>query len=366
MGDVTAVRTTPTARDTRPAGPRGQAVAGIDLSAGIVHVVVGAKEGSRLRVVGRAETQLADSAVSGGLVADRDVTADALRTALTAAEQAQRAERSVVAIDGDDVRTFHAVTAFEREDSRSPVNAGEESRAIREATTDAAARAQAAILDDPALRGMPTARLHDDVAALALDGRVLRSLVGHRGRLVEVWTDVTIAPLVITGAATAALEATRRRGGVISASYALGRLLAESGLTDAGVVRLGTDATSIAVLRESRVAATRVFALGRTAIAARPERGEEDARVWAECVVASLRGVDGPPPGRWIFVGVPEALRALPTALGKAVSDIRGDTVDIAPLTVGIASRVFADVPLHADDLVAAAAVALATGVYEA
>ncbi|HEY6959604.1 MAG TPA: hypothetical protein VI814_12330 [Candidatus Limnocylindria bacterium] len=363
---MTAVRTTPTARDTRPAGPRGQAAAGIDLSAGVVHVVVAAKEGARLRVVGRADAQLAESAVSGGLVADRDVTADALRNALAIAEHAQRAERSVVAIDGDDVRTFHMVTAFEREDSSSAVSTGEESRAIREATADATARAQAAILDDAALRGTPAARLHDDVAALALDGRVLRSLVGHRGRLVEVWTDVTIAPLVITGAATAALEATRRRGGVVSASYALGRLLAESGITDGGVVRLGADATSIVVLRESRVAATRVFALGRTAIAERPERRDDDARVWAECVVASLRGVDGPPPGRWIFVGVPETLRALPAALGKAVSDIRGDDVETTPLTVGMASRVFGDLPLHADDLVAAGAVALATGVYEA
>jgi hypothetical protein len=362
---VTAVRTTPV-RDTRPPGPRGQAVAGIDLSAGVVHVVVAVKEGARLRIVGRAEAQLAESAVSGGLVADRDVTADALRSALGAAEHAQRAERSVVALDGDDIRTFHTVTAFEREDSRSPVNAGEESRAIREATTDATGRAQAAILDDAALRGMPTARLHDDVAALALDGRVLRSLVGHRGRLVEVWTDVTIAPLVITGAATATLEATRRRGGVVSAAYALGRLLAESGVTEAGVVRLGADGTSIAILRESRVVATRVFALGGAALAARPERSDDDARVWAECVVASLHGVDGPPPGRWIFVGVPEALRALPAALGRAVSDIRGDNVEITPLTVGIASRVFGDVALHADDLVAAGAVALATGVYEA
>lgn len=361
---MTAVRATPV-RDTRPPGPRGQAVAGIDLSAGVIHVVVGAKEGSRLRIVGRAETQLAESAVSGGLVADRDQTADALRSALALAEHAQRAERSVVAIDGDDVRTFHTSTAFEREDSRSAVSTGEESRAVREAMADATTRAQAAILDDPALRGTPTARLHEDVAALALDGRVLPSLVGHRGRLVEVWTDVTIAPLVITGAATAALEATRRRGGVVSAAYALGRLLAESGVTEAGIVRLGADATSLAVLREGRVAGTRVFALGRAALAARPERADDDGGVWAECVVASLRGIDGPPAGRWFFVGVPESLRALPGALARAVSDIRGDNVDIAPLTTGVASRVFGDVPLHSDDLVAAGAIALATGVYE-
>lgn len=353
-------------RDARPPGPRGPAVAGIDLSAGVVHVVVGAKDGSRLRIVGRAEAQLADSAVSGGLVADRDVTADALRNAVGAAERAQRAERSVLAIDADDIRTFHGVTTFEREDSGSAVSASEESRAIREATADATARAQAAILDDAALRGMPSARLHEAVAALALDGRILRSLVGHRGRLVEVWTDVTIAPLVITGAATAALEATRRRGGVVSAAYALGRLLAESGVTEAGVVRLGADGTSLAILRERRVNATRVFALGRTAIAARSERRDDDASVWAECVVASLHGLDGPPPGRWIFVGVPEALRALPAALGKTVSDIRGDTVEITPLTVGMASKMFGDVPLGPDDLVAAGAVALATGVYEA
>jgi hypothetical protein len=36
------------------------------------------------------------------------------------------------------------------------------------------------------LRGVPTAQLHEDVAALALDGRGLQSLAGHRGRMVEV------------------------------------------------------------------------------------------------------------------------------------------------------------------------------------
>lgn len=362
---MATVRATPHARDTRPSGTRGPAVAGIDLSAGVVHIVVGRREDTRLRIVGRAEAALADTAVTGGLVADRDETAEALRSAFAAAEHAQRAERSVVALDSDDIRTFHAATTFEREDSRSPVTAGEEQRAIREAATDAMTRASAQVEEDAALRGVPTARLHDDVAALAIDGRSLRSLVGHRGRLVEVWTDVTIAPLVVTGAATATLEAARRRGGVVSGVYALGRLLAASGVSDAGLVRLGADATSLAVLREGRVIATRVFALGRNAIAARKGRGEDDARVWAECVVASLRGVDGPPAGRWIFVGVPDGLHALPNALGSAVAEVRGDSVDMAPLTVGLASRVFADVPLRSDDLVAAGAVALAAGVYE-
>lgn len=304
--------------------------------------------------------------MSGGLVADREAAAAALRAAFAVAEQPQRAERSIVAIDGDDIRTFHSATTFEREDSRSPVVAGEEARAIREATADALARASASVEEDAALRGVPTARLHDDVAALALDGRALRSLVGHRGRLVEVWTDVTIAPLMVTGAVTATLETVRRRGGVVSAIYALGRLLASSGVTDAGVVRLGADATSLAILKESRVVATRAFALGRTAIASRVGRRDDDARVWSGCVVASLGGIDGPPPGRWIFVGVPESLRALPDALHAAVGAVRGDSVEITPLTIGLASRVFSDVPLHADDLVAAAAVALTTELYDA
>lgn len=340
-------------------------MAGVDLSAGVLHVVVARREEGRLRVVGRGESPLPDSAVSAGLVADRVAAAEGLRTAFALAEHAQRAERVVVALDSDDIRTFHAMTSFEREDSRSPLAAGEESRAIREAASDAAARALAALEEDPALRGVPTAQLHEDVAALALDGRTLRSLVGHRGRLVEVWTDVTLAPLVLTGAATATLEAARRRGSVVSAAYALGRLLAASGVSDAGVIRLGSDATSLAILREGRVVATRVFALGRAGLAARAGRAGDDARVWADCVVASLRGLDGAPPGRWIFVGVPETMLALPSALGDVVGGIRGDVVDTAPLSVGLATRVYADVPLRSDDLVAAGAAALAAGVYE-
>jgi hypothetical protein len=207
-------------------------------------------------------------------------------------------------------------------------------------------------------------QLDDDVAAMAIDGRGLRSLVGHRGRVVEVWTDVTIAPLVVTGAVTATLEAARRRGSVASGAYALGRLIAESGVSEAGVVRLGNDVTAIAILREGRVVGTRVFALGRAALASRAERPAEDARVWADCVVASLRGLDGPAPGRWLFVGVSEAQLALPSALAATIGEIRGDTADAAPLVVSAANRVAGD--LRPDDLVAAGAAALAAGIYDA
>jgi cell division ATPase FtsA len=340
-------------------------VAGVDLSAGTLHVVVGRREDARLRIVGKGESPLPESAMNGGLVADRLAATDALREAFAAAEHVQHADRVAVALDSDDIRTYHNLTAFEREDSSAPVASGEESRAVREASADAVGRAAAATEEDAALRGVPTAQLHEDVAALALDGRGLRSLAGHRGRLVEVWTDVTMAPLVLTGAATATLEAARRRGTVVSGAYALARLLAGSGITDAGVVRLGADATSLGVLREGRVVATRVFALGRSALAARVGKADDDARVWADCVVASLRGLDGTPPGRWIFVGVPETLLALPRALSDVVGEIRGDAVDIAPLSVGAATRVYSDVPLRSDDLVAAGAAALAAGVYE-
>lgn len=362
---MTATRSASHIRDTRLGTGRGPAVAGVELTAGSVHVIVGRREDSRLRIVGKGESALPENAMSGGLVADRVAAADALREAFTLTEHAQRADRIVIALDNDDMRTYHALTAFEREDSRSPVAAGEESRAVREAAADAVQRAAAATEEDAALRGVPTARLHDDVAALALDGRGLRSLAGHRGRLVEVWTDVTIAPLVLTGAATATLEVARRRGTVISGAYALGRLLAASGVTDAGILRVGSDATAIAILRDGRVVATRVFALGRSALAARVGKAAADASVWADCVIASLRGIDGPPPGRWIFVGVPETLLELPRALGDAIGEIRGDAVDIAPLTVALASRVYGDVPLRSDDLVAAGAAALAAGVYE-
>lgn len=340
-------------------------MAGVELSSGVVRVVVARREDTRLRVVGRGESALPEAAMSGGLVTDRSAAAEALRAALAVAEHVQRAERVAVAVDSDDIRTFHAVTAFEREDSRSPVGASEESRAVREAAADAAARAGAATEEDAALRGVPTAQLHDAVAAVTLDGRGLRSLAGHRGRLVEVWTDVTIAPLVITGAATATLEAARRRGSVVSGAYALGRLLAACGLSDAGVVRLGADSTSLAVVREGRVVATRVFTLGRSALSARGAHLDADARVWADCVMVSLRGLDGPPPGRWIFAGVPESLLALPNALGSAVGEARGDAIDVAPLSLGVATRVYGDVGLRADDLVAVGAAGIAAGLYE-
>jgi hypothetical protein len=363
---VTAVRPAAHPRDARQAAPRGPAVAGIELAAGVVHVVVARREESRLRIVGRGDAAVPEGAVSGGLVADRVAAADALRDAFATAEHLQRAERAVVAIDSDDMRTYHALTSFERDDLRSAMGSGEEARAVREAAASAVTRAAAAAEEDPALRGVATATLHDDVAALAMDGRGLPTLTGHRGRLVDVWTDVTIASLVVTGAATSALEAARRRGTVISGAYALGRLVAASGTTDAGIVRVGEDLTSVAILREGRVIATRVFALGRAALAGRAGTADEDARVWSDCVVASLLGLDGPPPGRWLFIGVPEEQLALPNALGQRIGEIRGDTVDIRPLTLALASRVYGDGGLRSEDLVAAGAAAIAAGLYEA
>ncbi|HUQ42736.1 MAG TPA: hypothetical protein VM052_09555 [Candidatus Limnocylindrales bacterium] len=361
---MTAARPVGHPRDMRPAVARGPAVAGVELSAGVIHVVLGRREDSLLRVTAKGEAVLPDGAINGGLVADRAVTAEALRVAFAQAEHAQRAERVTVAIDSDDMRTFHALTSFEREDSRSAVAPGEESRAMREAASEASRRAAAATEEDAALRGVATARLHDDVAALALDGRGLRSLVGHRGRVVEVWTDVTMASLVVSGAVTATLEATRRRGALISGAYALGRLLAASGVLDGGVIKLGSDATSLAVVRDGRVVGTRVFGLGRQALLARGSRAADDAKVWADCVVASLRGLDGTPPGRWIFVGVPESLLALPETLADAVRGIRGEDVDIAPLAVSLATRVIGD-GLRSDDLTAAGAAAIAAGIYD-
>ncbi|MEK7863110.1 MAG: hypothetical protein AAB295_07600, partial [Chloroflexota bacterium] len=140
---MTATRPITHTRDARPSAPRGPAVAGVELSFGVVRVVVARREDSRLRVVGKGESVLPDAAISGGLVTDRGAAAEALRAALAVAEHAQRAERVAIALDSDDIRTVHAVTAFEREDSRSPVAASEESRAVREATADAATRAGA-------------------------------------------------------------------------------------------------------------------------------------------------------------------------------------------------------------------------------
>jgi hypothetical protein len=347
--------TSASARDTRTAGPRGPLVAGVELSAGIARVIVATRENARLRITGRGEAGLAEGVVAGGLVVDRESVAAALAAAFGAAERGQRAERSIVAIDGDDLRTYHLSTSFERESSAAPVAASEISRA-----KTAAASAE----EDPALRGVPTARLHEDVASLSLDGRHLASLVGQRGGLVEVWSDVSVAPLVLSGAAIGALETARHRGAVVPGAYALGRLLTESGVLDAGVLRLGADVTSLAILREGRVVATRAFGLGRMAIASRPDRLDSDARVWADCVVASLHTLDGLPPARWLFVGVPDTLLALPRALGEAVSGVRGGTVDVTPLSVGIASRAYADVPLRPDDLVAVGAAAIASGIF--
>src|SRR5205823_3018532 len=85
--------------------------------------------------------------------------------------------------------------------------------------------------------------------------------------------------LVQAGGATATLESAKRRGTATSGAYALGRLVAESGVAEAGIARLGADQTTVAVVRDGRVTGTRVFAVGSEALIAR--RASVDADVWA-------------------------------------------------------------------------------------
>lgn len=338
-------------------------MAGIELAAGVARAVVARAEGGRLRVVGRGETALASGAIAGGLVVEPGVVGAAVAAALAAAERGVPTERTVIAVDGDDVRTYHVSTPFDRDESSAPIVRAEADRAVRVAREDASHVAQTAIADDPALRGVATARLTDAVAALVLDGRELDSIEGYRGRALEVHTDLAVAPLVLSGAALATVPA-RRHPMAVPGVYALSRLVAASGIADAGVVRVGADVTAVAIVRERRVVGTRVFGLGRDAFTSREETRDDDARVWAEIVTLPVGSEDAAPPERWLFLGVPEGLLALPNALAKIVSEVRGGAARIGPLTPSVMSRVFSDVALSAEDLVAAGAAAFATEVF--
>ncbi|GAC1698465.1 MAG: hypothetical protein NVS9B6_08670 [Candidatus Limnocylindrales bacterium] len=337
-------------------------VAGVELVAGSVRVVVGRSEHGRLHVSGRSQAPLAVGVVVAGSVIDPRAAGAAIGAALEGAERGQRSERVILAIDGDDVRTYHATTTFEREDQEAPVSAGEAVRATREAREDAARNARIAASDDPALRGIATAELRGDVCGLLLDGRPLGTLVGHRGRYVEVRTDVALAPLVRSGAATAALDAVRRRGAIVPGIYALGRLIAASGIEDAGLLRITGDLTAGALLRGGRVAATRSFALGREMLASRGA-APSDAAVWARCVLAAFPD-DDDVPARWLVAGLPPELAAFPRALAAALAGRRGGQAEIEPLRAGDASLAVGDAALTAEDLVATGAAMLAAEVY--
>jgi len=353
-------RSTGAVAQLRSKTERGPAVAGVELGADRVRVVVGHREAAGMRVTGLSQAPLRPGTMSGGLVVDREAVGGAIASALSVAEAREKATRIIAAIDGDDVRTYHVATTFEREALNEPMSQGEVTRAVQEARAEAERGAREAAVNDASLRGIATVQLRDDVAGLALDGRPLTSLVGFQGRYVEIRTDVSLAPLVVGSAASGALDTAKRRGTVTSGAYALGRLMAASGLVEGAVLRLGADVTAFAVVRGSRVVATRAFGLGRDAFFARMERVERDAAVWARCVVSPLTGLEGLLPSRWHFVGVPEELVALPRALGDALAEQRGGDVEMSPLRPALASRVFASEPLHADDLVAVGAAAFA------
>lgn len=337
-------------------------VAGVELAAAGVRVVVGRREQARFRVSGVGQAPLAPGAVSAGFVADRRAVAQALDGAFRAAERATHAERVVVAIDGDDIRTYHDITAFEREDQRDAVSPGEALKAVRIAREAAARSARELAAEDPALRGVATAELRDDIGGFVLDGRRLGSPVGDRGRQLEVRTDIALAPLVQIGGAVAAVEALKRRATATAGVYALARLAAESGIGDAGIARLGADLTTVAVVRDGRVAGTRAFALGREALLVR--RSAADPAIWARCVVAAVDGLGLELPARWYAAGVPDDLAPLPVALGDAARRARAAGAEVLPLRTSLLPRLVADATLVSDDLVAAGAAALAAEIF--
>jgi len=337
-------------------------VAGVELASAAVRVVVGHRESGRFRVTGVGHAPLAATAMSGGYIADRRGVGTALVAAFAAAERVAHAERVVVAIDGDDVRTYHDSTTFEREDQRDAVSSGEAVKAIRLAREAAARSARDLAADDPALRGIATAELRDDVGGFVLDGRRLGSPVGDRGQRLEVRTDIALAPLVQAGGTAATLESVKRRGGATSGAYALGRLVAESGIAEAGIARLAADQTAVTVIRDARVTGTRVFAVGREALVGRGSPA--DAEVWARCVVAAVRSLGLEQPGRWYVAGVPEELAAVPRALAAMATGERGSTVEVVQLRASLVPRVVAGASLSADDLVAAGAAALGADAY--
>ena len=336
----------------RRAPAAGPLVAGIELAAGAVRVVIGHRDGGRLRVTSVGSRSLPVGAIVAGLVVDRSAVEGALAGLLAHAEAGGRATRVVVALDGDDVRTFHLTTRVERPTANAPVTAAELARADHRAAADLAEQARAATSADLALRGIATVQAREDRSGYLLDGRSLASLVGFQGRLMDVRSDLTILPLVMSGAGLAVMGG--RRASIACGTHALARSLVGSVTDDTAVVRVGADLTSVAVLRSGDVRATCSFSLGRSELEARLV--EEDASVWASAVVEALG--DGETPARWILGGVADP--RLERALVAAAAERHGPAVEVLPLRLEMLTRVIAEPTLEVTDLVAVAAAALA------
>src|SRR5207247_9959477 len=122
-------------------------VAGFELASAAVRVVVGRAESGRFRVTGVGHASLSATALSGGYIADRTAVGAALAAAFAAAERSVKAEKVVVAVDGDDIRTYHEITTFDREDQRDAVSASEAAKAIRLAREAAAHTARDSAAD---------------------------------------------------------------------------------------------------------------------------------------------------------------------------------------------------------------------------
>ena len=288
---------------------RARLVAGLDLGAGAVRVaLVETDEDGRRRVVAVAHEPLEPRAVERGVVRDPDVLERAVRAALARAEELadRRAELLVAAVSADDLRVYRHVWRATRS-GEGPVSDGELRRAGDRARADAARAAVIAIGDEPGLRRVALATLQAVSSRAALDGRPLIARGRQRGEVLEVELVVPVLPLAQSTGLEAALEPLGRRSRFVAAPLALAALLAESGVEDATLVVVGSDLTSVAVLRDGAPAGARAFSVGASRLAAGAVA--DDAHVWASCAALAAGDAGGTPvPARVLVAGAEPGL----------------------------------------------------------
>ena len=338
-------------------------VAGVDIAGPLARVALVECDAERRTARAVEREPLAPGAMERGVIRDPDAVERAVRAALARAEDRadRRAELLAVATATDDLRVHRQAWRAARAHD-TPLRESELHRASERACATATRDAVAAVSDEPALRRGAIVPLQTVTSRVRLDGNRLVAPGRQRGEVLEIEVVVPIVPLAQSSGLEAAIAPLGRNTRLVAAALALGALAGESGVGDAIVAFVGSEVTSIAVVRDGAPAGARSFSLGDSSFAARPpDAARGDAAVWARCVaLAAGAAIDGRElPGRAFVSAEPTRLESLMGALEEVLGERQPGGATVSALGPTTLSRLESDVPLDASDLVAVAAAAV-------
>jgi cell division protein FtsA len=236
---------------------------GTEYAKALVFEIDGAR--GMVRGVGRERQGLAH--MQSGTVADIPAVVANCAAALREAEGMAgfRARQVVIGIAGELVKGFTTTHTQERKRPDLAMSEVELTRLLEGVEREALHEAQRAITWETGLSQVDIRRVHATVTSASVDGYAVTNLAGFRGRHVTLSVFNAFAPLVHLGALrSVAAQLDLDLLAIVAEPYAVARCLGGPEQLQAGAlfVDVGGGTTDVALVRQSGIEGTRMFALG--------------------------------------------------------------------------------------------------------